>query len=265
MPQPQIHPARPRPQAPDPSPTPRPPDRPAVSSHPGHYARPTDTHAPSPGPPGPSPATSTQPKPHPEGTRPDRLSPGARPEALAPGLCARLLGRPSARATGPRLPSGALCAWLPGGVADRGSRPPPHTRTLGQCPASARPASPLPCCPGALLPCHCGRLAAAHPARPGRARPRTPGRCPHTPRPGPVRARTREGPARSAPARAEAPPGGWCRAGPRALRAQSSYASSGGQEQTRFRSPNAWSMRRTGGQYLSAAETPAGKTASSRL
>ncbi len=31
---------------------------------------------------------------------------------------------------------------------------------------------------------------------------------------------------------------------------QSSYASSGGQAQTRLRSPYAWSMRRTGTQYL---------------
>ncbi len=31
---------------------------------------------------------------------------------------------------------------------------------------------------------------------------------------------------------------------------QSSYASSGGQEHTRLRSPYAWSMRRTGTQYL---------------
>ena len=35
-----------------------------------------------------------------------------------------------------------------------------------------------------------------------------------------------------------------------------------GHEHTRFRSPNAPSMRRTGGQYLSAADTPAGKAAS---
>src|SRR5688572_8043936 len=41
-------------------------------------------------------------------------------------------------------------------------------------------------------------------------------------------------------------PGRWVRLG------QSSYASSGGQEQTRLRSPYAWSMRRTGTQYLSS-------------
>jgi hypothetical protein len=44
----------------------------------------------------------------------------------------------------------------------------------------------------------------------------------------------------------------------------SSYAEGAGQEQTRFRSPNAPSIRRTGGQYLLARETPAGKAATSR-
>ena len=42
--------------------------------------------------------------------------------------------------------------------------------------------------------------------------------------------------------------------------AHSAKASGGGQAQTRLRSPYAWSMRATGGQYLSGS-TPAGKTA----
>ena len=43
----------------------------------------------------------------------------------------------------------------------------------------------------------------------------------------------------------------------------SANASGGGQAQTRLRSPYAWSMRATGGQYLSGS-TPVGKTARSR-
>ena len=43
----------------------------------------------------------------------------------------------------------------------------------------------------------------------------------------------------------------------------SANASGGGQAQTRLRSPYAWSMRATGGQYLSGS-MPCGKTASSR-
>ena len=46
--------------------------------------------------------------------------------------------------------------------------------------------------------------------------------------------------------------------------AQSSKASGEGQEQTRLRSPKAPSIRETGGQYLSAASTPTGKTAVAR-
>ena len=42
------------------------------------------------------------------------------------------------------------------------------------------------------------------------------------------------------------------------------YASGDGQEQTRFRSPYAPSIRPTGGKYLCAGETPAGNTASAR-
>ncbi len=42
------------------------------------------------------------------------------------------------------------------------------------------------------------------------------------------------------------------------------YASGDGQEQTRFRSPYAPSIRPTGGKYLCAGETPAGKTPSAR-
>ena len=45
--------------------------------------------------------------------------------------------------------------------------------------------------------------------------------------------------------------------------AASANASGGGQEQTRCRSPYAWSMRATGGQYLSGSG-PVGKTATSR-
>ena len=43
----------------------------------------------------------------------------------------------------------------------------------------------------------------------------------------------------------------------------SANASGGGHEQTRLRSPYAWSMRATGGQYLSGS-WPAGNTPSSR-
>ena len=42
------------------------------------------------------------------------------------------------------------------------------------------------------------------------------------------------------------------------------YAATGGQEQTRWRSPYAPSIRRTGGQYLAAASTPDGNAASAR-
>src|SRR5215831_6720516 len=38
----------------------------------------------------------------------------------------------------------------------------------------------------------------------------------------------------------------------------SAYASTGGHAQTRLRSPNAWSIRPTGGQYLSAIPPPPG-------
>ena len=45
--------------------------------------------------------------------------------------------------------------------------------------------------------------------------------------------------------------------------AHSANASGGGHAQTRLRSPYAWSIRATGGQYLSGS-TPVGNTASSR-
>src|SRR3954467_13334078 len=45
--------------------------------------------------------------------------------------------------------------------------------------------------------------------------------------------------------------------------AGSAKASGGGQEQTRWRSPYAWSIRATGGQYLSGSG-PVGKTPTSR-
>jgi hypothetical protein len=53
-----------------------------------------------------------------------------------------------------------------------------------------------------------------------------------------------------------------CAPGPRDL-TYSAKASGGGHAQTRLRSPYAWSIRATGGQYLSGS-TPVGKTARSR-
>ena len=50
--------------------------------------------------------------------------------------------------------------------------------------------------------------------------------------------------------------------GPPTVITRYAYASGDGQEQTRFRSPNAPSIRPTGGKYLCAGDTPAGKTAS---
>ena len=51
---------------------------------------------------------------------------------------------------------------------------------------------------------------------------------------------------------------------PRSVVPRYAYASGDGQEQTRFRSPYAPSIRPTGGKYLCAGDTPAGNTASAR-
>ena len=60
------------------------------------------------------------------------------------------------------------------------------------------------------------------------------------------------------------PVGGGVRDGAhRTSSVDSANASGGGQEQTRWRSPYAWSMRATGGQYLSGSG-PVGNAATSR-